>query len=126
MKTAPTESPRIERSSKARAPVETKGGVDSRWARRLDRRRPWLRVETAIGPAKRRIIAAPSKRPATTSERFSYATAAGDSAARVYANTEAVSHYATAIEAAQRLGIDDGQLGQLFTRRRIALELGAR
>jgi hypothetical protein len=35
---------------------------------------------------------------------LSYATAAGDSAARLYANTEAVTRYTTAIERRNGLG----------------------
>jgi predicted ATPase len=54
---------------------------------------------------------------------LAYATVAGDSAARLYANVEAVTHYTRAIEAAHRLGIDDETLSQLSLSRGRALEL---
>ncbi|MBI3362184.1 MAG: hypothetical protein HY023_13860 [Chloroflexi bacterium] len=52
-----------------------------------------------------------------------YFTLAGDAAARVYANVEAVMHYARALEVARRLPVDNRQLMRLYTRRGRALEL---
>lgn len=55
-----------------------------------------------------------------------YATMAGDSAARLYANAEAVAHYTSAIEAASRIGDRDELLSDLYRSRGRALELAAR
>ncbi|MGH3690476.1 MAG: ATP-binding protein [Microbacterium sp.] len=57
---------------------------------------------------------------------LTYATIAGDNAARLYANVEAVSHYTSAIEAADRLGIGDEALRHLYLSRGRALELEGR
>ena len=51
------------------------------------------------------------------------ATAAGDYAARPYADVGAVTHYTSAIEAANRLGIGDETLSHLYLSRSRALEL---
>jgi predicted ATPase len=48
---------------------------------------------------------------------LTYATVAGDSAAGLYANVEAVTHYTSAIEAADRLGIGDEALHHLYLSR---------
>ena len=55
-----------------------------------------------------------------------YATVAGDHAAKLYANAEAVTHYASAIEAARRLGTSDAALHHLYPSRGRALELAGR
>ena len=55
-----------------------------------------------------------------------YATLAGDQAAKLYANAEAVTHYGAAIEAAERLGRHDDALAHLYPSRGRALELSAR
>ncbi len=55
-----------------------------------------------------------------------YATAAGDAAARLYANADAASHYATAIEAADRLGRSRERLEHLYPSRGRTLELAGR
>ena len=55
-----------------------------------------------------------------------YATAAGDNAARLYANAEAVTHYASAIEAAGRLGRTGETLHHLYASRGRGLELAGR
>jgi class 3 adenylate cyclase/tetratricopeptide (TPR) repeat protein len=57
---------------------------------------------------------------------LSYAIVAGDNAAKLYANTEAVTHYTTAIETAKRLGRTDDALGHFFQGRGRALELAGR
>jgi class 3 adenylate cyclase len=57
---------------------------------------------------------------------LTYATIAGDNAARLYANTEAVSHFTSAIEAARRLGIEGERLRYLSSSRATALELRGR
>ncbi len=55
-----------------------------------------------------------------------YATTAGDSAARLFANVEAVTHYTSAIEAAERLEAGDEPLHHLYPSRGRALELSGR
>ncbi|MGA9159996.1 MAG: adenylate/guanylate cyclase domain-containing protein [Actinomycetota bacterium] len=55
-----------------------------------------------------------------------YATVAGDNAARLHANAEAVTHYTTAIEAAVRLGQTEVSLRHLYLTRGRALELSGR
>jgi tetratricopeptide (TPR) repeat protein len=55
-----------------------------------------------------------------------YATLAGDHAAQLYANAEAVTHYGGAIEAARRLGARDELFAHLYPSRGRALELAAR
>ncbi len=55
-----------------------------------------------------------------------YATTAGDSAARLFANKEAVTHYTSAIEAAERLGAGDESLHHLYPSRGRSLELSGR
>jgi class 3 adenylate cyclase/tetratricopeptide (TPR) repeat protein len=55
-----------------------------------------------------------------------YAGAAGDTAARLYANAEAVTHYTSAIEAALRLGASEALLRHLYPSRGRAFELAAR
>jgi tetratricopeptide (TPR) repeat protein len=55
-----------------------------------------------------------------------YAAGAGDTAARLSANAEAVTHYANAIEAARRLGATDELLGRLYPARGRAFELSGR
>ncbi len=55
-----------------------------------------------------------------------YATRAGNIAARVYAQTEAITHYTLAIQAAQRAERDMAQLADLYLRRGRALELAGR
>jgi class 3 adenylate cyclase/tetratricopeptide (TPR) repeat protein len=55
-----------------------------------------------------------------------YATAAGDSAARLYANAEAAAHHRDAIDAATRLGRTDEAVGHLFPGRGRVLELSGR
>ncbi len=57
---------------------------------------------------------------------LNYATMAGDSAARLFANVEAVTHYTIAIEAAERLEAGDETLHHLYPSRGRALELGGR
>jgi class 3 adenylate cyclase/tetratricopeptide (TPR) repeat protein len=54
-----------------------------------------------------------------------YARIAGDHAARLYANVDAVTHYDVAIEAARRLGADE-LLGNLYPNRGRTLELSGR
>ena len=51
---------------------------------------------------------------------------AGDHAARLYANADAVTHYEVAIEAARRLGAAEEILGHLYPSRGRALELAGR
>lgn len=48
---------------------------------------------------------------------FDYATRAGDQAARVYANTEAITFYTQALEAAKRVNAPTAQLIHLYTKR---------
>jgi class 3 adenylate cyclase/tetratricopeptide (TPR) repeat protein len=55
-----------------------------------------------------------------------YATLAGDHAARLYANAEAVTHYTSAIDAARRLGWSEQPLGHVYPGRGRALELAGR
>ncbi len=55
-----------------------------------------------------------------------YATVAGDNAARLHANPEAVTHFTTAIEAAARLGQTEPPLHHLYPTRGRALELSGR
>ena len=55
-----------------------------------------------------------------------YARMAGDHAARLYANADAVTHYGAAIEAAGRLGAEDDLLSHLYPNRGRALELSGR
>ena len=55
-----------------------------------------------------------------------YATVAGDNAARLHANAEAVTHYENAIEAAVRLGRTEQPLQHLYPTRGRALELSGR
>jgi class 3 adenylate cyclase/tetratricopeptide (TPR) repeat protein len=55
-----------------------------------------------------------------------YATTAGDHAARLFANAEAVTHYTSAIEAAARLHRADEALDRLYLSRGRALELSGR
>ncbi len=55
-----------------------------------------------------------------------YATLAGDQAARLYANAEAAAHYATAIEATDRLGKTADAIGHLYPSRGRVLELSGR
>jgi class 3 adenylate cyclase/tetratricopeptide (TPR) repeat protein len=55
-----------------------------------------------------------------------YATVAGDHAAKLYANAEAVTHFASAIEAERRLGKSDTALHHLYPSRGRALELAGR
>jgi DNA-binding SARP family transcriptional activator len=59
-------------------------------------------------------------RPATTVE---YLKQAGDAAARVHANTEAISHYSQAIDLACQIDADAEDLTLLYTRLGRALEL---
>ncbi len=53
-----------------------------------------------------------------------YSTRAGDSAARVYANAEAIAHYTRAIEIA-RADADDARIQYLYSRRGRELELAS-
>ena len=55
-----------------------------------------------------------------------YARVAGDHAARLYANADAVTLYGAAIEAARRLGDADELLARLYPNRGRALELSGR
>ena len=55
-----------------------------------------------------------------------YATVAGDHAARLYANADAVTHYANAIDAARRLERPQEPLRHLFPSRGRTLELSGR
>jgi class 3 adenylate cyclase/tetratricopeptide (TPR) repeat protein len=55
-----------------------------------------------------------------------YAHIAGDHAARLYANVDAVTLYGAAIEAARRLGAADELLARLYPNRGRALELSGR
>jgi class 3 adenylate cyclase/tetratricopeptide (TPR) repeat protein len=55
-----------------------------------------------------------------------YAQIAGDAAARLYANTDAVRHYADAIGAGRRLGEHDVLFAHLYPSRGRALELAGR
>jgi tetratricopeptide (TPR) repeat protein len=55
-----------------------------------------------------------------------YATVAGDHAAKLYANAEAVAHFASAIEAERRLRKSDAALHHLYPSRGRALELAGR
>ena len=55
-----------------------------------------------------------------------YARLAGDHAARLYANADAVTLYGAAIEAARRLGDNDELLARLYPNRGRALELSGR
>ena len=55
-----------------------------------------------------------------------YATMAGDNAARLHANAEAVTHYENAIEASERLGRTERPLHHLYPTRGRALELSGR
>jgi len=55
-----------------------------------------------------------------------YARLAGDHAARLYANADAVTHYGAAIEAARQLADDNELLEHLYPRRGRALELSGR
>jgi predicted ATPase len=57
---------------------------------------------------------------------LAYATMAGDHAARLYANAEAVTHYTKALEAAHRLGADDTTIHDLYMSRGRTLELEGR
>lgn len=52
-----------------------------------------------------------------------YSTRAGDLAARVYANAEALEHYSRALDAARRTGATTAQLIHLYTRRGRVLEV---
>ena len=72
-----------------------------------------------------------------TSRALKYFTLAGDAAARVYANAEAVLHYASAIDVARRIltsnplansadGLGAAELTHLYLSRGQALELSAR
>jgi class 3 adenylate cyclase/tetratricopeptide (TPR) repeat protein len=55
-----------------------------------------------------------------------YATIAGDNAGRLYANAEAATQYATAIEAAKRRGATAEAIGHLYPSRGRVLELSGR
>jgi class 3 adenylate cyclase/tetratricopeptide (TPR) repeat protein len=55
-----------------------------------------------------------------------YATMAGDQAARLYANAEAITHYTAAIEAATRLDRSEEPLRHLYPSRGRTLELAGR
>src|SRR5207247_4130020 len=55
-----------------------------------------------------------------------YASLAGDHAARLYANADAIAHYDVAIGAALRLGADGSLLGDLYPSRGRALQLAGR
>jgi class 3 adenylate cyclase/tetratricopeptide (TPR) repeat protein len=55
-----------------------------------------------------------------------YAHIAGDHAARLYANADAVTLYGAAIEAARRLGVAEELLARLYPNRGRALELSGR
>ncbi|MCZ6530946.1 MAG: AAA family ATPase, partial [Chloroflexi bacterium] len=54
-----------------------------------------------------------------------YYTVAGDTAVRLFANAEAISHYSKAIELAKRDSVTGDQMVHLFTSRGRAMELGA-
>ncbi len=55
-----------------------------------------------------------------------YLQKAGDQAARLYANAEAITHYNRAIEIAQQVDLDAEQLLHLYSQRGRALELSSR
>ncbi|TMK94232.1 MAG: hypothetical protein E6G37_03950, partial [Actinobacteria bacterium] len=55
-----------------------------------------------------------------------YAGLAGDHAARLYANADAIAHYDAAIEVALRLGADADLLGHLYPARGLVLQLVGR
>jgi len=55
-----------------------------------------------------------------------YAQMAGDHAARLYANADAITHYGVAIEAASRLDRDAALFGELFPNRGRAMQLAGR
>ncbi len=57
---------------------------------------------------------------------LTYSIQAGETAARLYANAEAATHFANALEAARRDGADAEQIGQLYAKRSGALELASR
>lgn len=60
------------------------------------------------------------------SKTIEYATRAGDAAARLYANAEAIAHYTQALDSARNNSHYRTQLTQLFTGRGRALELMSR
>jgi len=55
-----------------------------------------------------------------------YVTLAGDAAARVYANAEAIAHYTRALEVVKRSRLDTADVSHLYTSLGNALELSAR
>ncbi len=57
---------------------------------------------------------------------FQYSMIAGDRAARVYANAEALAHYARALHLASQLKLDATQVAHLYQRRGRTLELSGR
>ena len=63
---------------------------------------------------------------ARDSRSLKYDTLAGEKAARVYANTEAVSHFSRALEVAHRIDIESKQIANLYTQLGSALELSGR
>ncbi len=54
---------------------------------------------------------------------YKYAVMAGDEAARLYANTEAIDHYHMALEIAEQIEVEDQQLLHVYTRLGRTLEL---
>jgi tetratricopeptide (TPR) repeat protein len=78
------------------------------------------------------VLAAHFAEAGEEARAFRYFTLAGDAAARVYANAEAVTHYSQGIALAKRAtssGMDEGEdgvgLSNLFSKRGRALELSA-
>lgn len=57
---------------------------------------------------------------------FQYALMAGDEAARLYANTEAIDHYRQALELAQQVEVEGQQLLHLYTRLGRTYELSSK
>ncbi|MBI5304298.1 MAG: hypothetical protein HY868_19350 [Chloroflexi bacterium] len=55
-----------------------------------------------------------------------YSMRAGDAAARVYANAEAIMHYTRAVEIAQRIGARDSPLQEVYLKLGRALEMSGR
>ena len=55
-----------------------------------------------------------------------YSVLAGDAAARLYANDEAVKHYTTALKLAEDLGSSSDVIADLYTKRGRTMELGNR
>lgn len=55
-----------------------------------------------------------------------YSIQAAETAARLYANAEAATHYSHALEIAKLAGAQKDQIGQLYTQRGHVLELGGR